>query len=416
MSSVKAGAGNARRQPTWLPRLGGLPRPFWYLWGGTLLNRLGAFVAPFLSLYLTAERGFSVARTGVVLTLFGLGSALSQPIGGALADRIGRRRTMVLGLTTAAVALLAVGAASTFLILGASVLVYGVCLDLYRPASQAAVADLVPDDDRPRAFALQFWAVNLGFSIATPLGGYLASRGYWLLFVIDALSSLAFALLVLRGVPETRPHPTGTAGRLADVMSDRLMVATVLCVLLEAIVYLQAYLTLPLAFAADGLGPGTYGLAISLNGVLIVVLQPLLLGALGRPRRGSLLLAAMTLQGTGFGMTAFADGIGTHVAAIVVWTAGEILAAGQLGALVASLAPIHLRGRYMGAFGLSFGLAAFLAPAVGTQVLVHVGETALWGGGFAACLLSGLGMLAVSAAAERRAPAPSAAAEPRTPG
>lgn len=394
-----------RRLPGWLPRLSGLPRPFWYLWSGTLLNRLGAFVAPFLSLYLTAERGFSVGRTGVVLTLFGLGSALSQPIGGALADRIGRRRTMVLGLTTAATALLAVGAARTLLILGAAVLVYGLCLDLYRPASQAAVADLVPDDDRPRAFALQFWAVNLGFSIATPLGGYLAGRGYWLLFVLDALTSLAFALLILRGVPETRPHTTGTAGRLADVLRDRLMLATVACVLLQAMVYMQAYLTLPLAFAADGLGPGAYGLAISLNGVLIVALQPLLLAALDRRRRGRLLLAAMVLQGTGFGMTGFADGIPMHVAAIVVWTAGEILAAGQLGALVASLAPVHLRGRYMGAFGMSFGLAAFLAPAVGTQVLVHIGETALWSAAFAACLVAGFGMLAVSAAVELRTPA-----------
>ena len=108
---------------------------------------------------------------------------------------------MVLGLTTAAAALLLVGAAGTTLTPGAAVLLYGLCLDLYRPASQAAVADLVPDTDRPRAFALQFWAVNLGFSVATPFGGFLASREYWLLFVLDAMASLGFALLVLRGAP-----------------------------------------------------------------------------------------------------------------------------------------------------------------------------------------------------------------------
>lgn len=343
MSSTKVGQPPSRR--LWLPQLGGLPRSFWYLWAGTLLNRLGTFVAPFLSLYLTADRGFSISRAGVVLTLFGLGSALSQPIGGALADRIGRRRTMVLGLTTAAAALLAVGASGTLLTLGAAVLVYGLCLDLYRPASQAAIADLVPDDDRPRAFALVFWAVNLGFSVATPLGGYLASRGYWLLFVLDAIASLAFAVLVLRGVPETRPLTTGAPGRLVDVLRDRLMVATVLSITLQATVYLQAYFTLPLAFAADGLGPGTYGLAMALNGVLIVVMQPMLLAALDRSRRGRLLLAAMVLQGTGFGMTAFAVDVPTHVAAIVVWT-----------------------------------------------------------GGFAACLVAGVAMLAVSGAADRRMP------------
>ena len=139
--------------------------------------------------------------------------------------------------------------------------------------------------------------------------------------------------------------------------------------------------------------------------MLIVVLQPLLLGALGRRRRGRLLLVAMTLQGAGFGLTAFADDVAGHVLAIIVWTAGEILAAGQLGALVAQLAPAHLRGRYMGTFGLSFGLAAFVAPALGAQVLARPGETALWGGALAVCVVAGLGMLAVSGAAERRAPA-----------
>lgn len=64
----------------------------------------------------------------------------------------------------------------------------------------------------------------------------------------------------------------------------------------------------------------------------------------------------------------------------------------------------------MGAFGMSFGLAAFLAPVVGTQMFAHVGETALWGGAFAACLFAGLGLLAVSEAAERRTPVPNTSA------
>ena len=383
--------------------LAGLPRPFWYLFGGTLLNRAGSFIAPFLSLYLTGSRGFSVAETGVVLSLLGLGSAISQPVGGILADRIGRRRTMVTGLLSSAVALLVLGAADGLAGIAAAALAYGLCLDLFRPAVQAAVADLVPDADRARAFALQFWAINLGFSIATPLGGFLASRGYWLLFVLDALASAGFALLILRGVPETRPAaPTGGAGRMREVLSDRLMLALVASVIASAVVYLQAFSTLPLVFARDGLGPGTYGLALSLNGVLIVLLQPLLLGLLDRRSRAPLLLTAMLLQGAGFGLTAFADDLTGHLLAIAVWTLGEILQAGQLGALVASIAPPHLRGRYMGVFGLSFGTAAFLGPLIGTQVLERFGEDALWSGALALCVAAGGGLVQVSRAADRR--------------
>lgn len=387
----------------WSARLGGMPRSFWFLWSGTLVNRAGTFIVPFLALYLTGDRGVSVAQAGLVLSLLGLGSAIGQPVGGVLADRIGRRRTMVLGMLASAATLLLLGAAQSFVAVAVAAFAYGLCLDLFRPAVQAAIADLVSDEDRPRAFALQFWAVNLGFSIGTPLGGYLAGRGYWLLFVLDAVASVAFAVLILRGVPETRPvQHEEEPGRLRDVLGDRLMLALVASVVAGAVVYLQAFSTLPLVFERDGLGPGSYGLAMGLNGVLIVLLQPLLLGVLGRRRRGPLLLAALVLQGAGFGLTAFADGMPMHLTAITVWTFGEILQAGLLGALVASIAPAHLRGRYMGTFGFSFGAAAFLAPVLGTQVLDRAGEDVLWGSGFLLCAAAGVGLLLVSAAAQRR--------------
>lgn len=385
--------------------VGGLPRPFWYLFAGTVVNRTGSFIAPFLSLYLTGERDFSVSDAGVVLSLLGLGSAISQPVGGTLADRVGRRRTMVLGLVSSAVTLLVLGAAQSLGAIGAAAFAYGLALDLFRPAVQAAIADLVPEHDRARAFALQFWAINLGFSVATLLGGYLAARGYWLLFVLDALASVAFAGLVLRGVPETRPEvvPGEAPGRLREVLSDRLMLALVASVVASAVVYLQAFSTLPIVFGLDGLGPEAYGLAASMNGVLIIVLQPLLLGALGRRGRGELLLVATVLQGVGFGLTLFADDLSGHLLAIGVWTFGEVLQAGQLGALVATIAPPHLRGRYMGVFGMSYGVAAFLAPLVGTQVLDRSGEPLLWGGCFVLCLVAGVGLLRVSQAAASRA-------------
>jgi MFS family permease len=372
------------------------------LWTGTIVNKAGSFITPFLALYLTGEREVSVQQAGLVLSCLGVGSAIGQPLGGVLADRIGRRRTMVLGLLSSAVTLLVLGAATTSRRVAVAAFAYGLCLDLFRPAVQAAVADLVSDPDRPRAFALQFWASNLGFSIATPLGGYLATRGFGLLFVLDAAASAVFALLILRGVPETRTAVPGTVGRLREVLSDRLMLGLVACGLAVWVVYMQAYVTLPLAFAADDLGPDAYGAAIALNGMLILVLQPLALGRLSRRRRGPLLFVAMLLEGIGFGLTAFADTVSMHLVAIAVWTVGEVLQAGQLSALVAGLAPPHLRGRYLGTFGFSFGAAAFLAPLVGTQVLAHAGEPALWSGSLSLCALAGIGLLRLSAAAERR--------------
>ena len=387
----------------WQRHAGGLPRSFWVLWWGTLVNRLGGFVQPLLALYLTQVRDASVTETGYVLTLFGLGCAASQPLGGALADRVGRRRTMVLGLLSSAGSLLVLGAARSLLAIAVTAAVYGLCLDLFRPASRAAVVDLVAPADLPRAMALNFWAINLGFAVATPLAGLLAVRGYWLLFVLDAATCVAFAVLLLRGVPETKPVTEERSGSTRDVLRDPLMVTMCVGTLLQAIVYLQAFVTLPLAFTADGLSTAAYGSVLGVNGLLIIVLQPLLLGVLaGRADR--LLLWAGVLQGLGFGATALADDLVGHLAALTVWTVGEVLAAGVLGALVGQLAPTHLRGRYMGVHGLSYGVAGLVAPLLGTQVLARAGEGWLWGGALVLCVASGVLLARVSRAVALRQP------------
>jgi MFS family permease len=405
-----ASATDALTPTWWATRVGGLPRAFWALWSGTLVNRLGAFVLPFLALFLTRARGYSVSEAGLVLTSLGFGAAVSQPLGGTLADRIGRRRTMVGGLVAAAASLLALGAAHGLPALCVTAFLFGGSADMFRPASSAAVADLVAPELRARAFALLFWALNLGFAVATLLGGYLADKGYWLLFAGDAATSLAFAAIVLRMVPETMPPRRDQPGTFLHVLRDRLMLALVLGIILEAVAYMQAFYTLPLAVVHDGLGTRGYGIVVALNGVLIVALQPLFLGALGRRSRGPLLLASGIVIGVGLWLTSFADTIPMHMLAVTVWTIGEIMGAGQLGALVATIAPPHLRGRYMGVFGASYGVSAFLAPALGTQVLAHRGEPTLWTGCLVSACLSGVVMLLVSRAADRRtAPGPSPA-------
>jgi MFS family permease len=387
----------------WGSRIGGLPGPFWALWSGTLVNRLGAFVLPFLALFLTQARGYTVGEAGLVLTAMGFGSAISQPIGGMLADRIGRRHTMAGGLAAAAAALVTLGAAHGLPALCLTAFAFGATADIYRPASSAAIADLVAAELRPRAFALVFWALNLGFAVSTLLGGYLADKSYWLLFAGDAATSLVCAAVVLRLVPETMPARREQPGSFLDVLRDRLMLALVLGIVLGAVAYMQAFYTLPLAVVHDGLGTGGYGIIIALNGVLIVALQPLFLGALGGRHRGTQLLASGVIIGIGLWLTSFADSVPMHMLAVTIWTIGEILGAGQLGALVATIAPPHLRGRYMGVFGASYGVSAFLAPAFGTQILGHLNEGTLW----TACLLSscvsGVVMLLVSRAAGRRA-------------
>ena len=383
---------------------GGLPRPFWVLWAGTLINRLGMFVEPFLALYLSSARHLSLTLVGAVLASYGAGSVFSQLIGGAMADSIGRRATLTAGMLANAAALLGLGYARGLGSLVAAAIAVGLTVDLYRPASSALVADLVPAAERTRAFGLLFWAVNIGFSVAMVLGGTLARAGFTPLFWADAVTCAMFGLLVWRAVPETLPAVTASDqpdGGFVTVLRDRLLVSFFLLMLIETSVYMQAYTTLPLAMSASGLHAQAYGLAMAVNGIVIVALQPVAGAWLGRRDHATVIACGIGFLGLGYGLTALASTTWQYAGCVAVWTIGEILANATAVAVVTAMAPPRLRGRYNGVFGLAFSIGFLIAPIAGTRLLAH-GRPALWLSCAAACAVAVVWQLALGPAIRRR--------------
>lgn len=116
-------------------RAGGLPGAFWVLWGGTLVNRLGSMVNPFLSLYLTGIRGVPIGTTGLILAAVGVGSVISQPLGGFIADRFGRRVALSGGMLANGATLLTLGHAHSLGVLVPACFVLGITIDFFRPAA-----------------------------------------------------------------------------------------------------------------------------------------------------------------------------------------------------------------------------------------------------------------------------------------
>jgi MFS family permease len=383
---------------------GGLPRPFWVLWAGTLINRLGMFVEPFLALYLSSARHLSLTLVGAVLASYGAGSVFSQLIGGALADRIGRRATLTAGMLANAVALLGLGYARGLGWLVAAAVAVGLTVDMYRPASSALVADLVPAAERTRAFGLLFWAVNIGFSVAMVLGGTLARAGFTPLFWADAATCAMFGLLVWRAVPETLPAVTASDqpdGGFAAVLRDRLLVSFLLLMLIETSVYMQAYTTLPLAMSVSGLPAQAYGFAMAVNGIVIVALQPVTGAWLGRRDHATVIACGIVFLGLGYGLTALASTTWEYAGCVALWTIGEILGNATAVAVVSALAPPRLRGRYNGVFGLAFSIGFLIAPIAGTRLLAH-GRPVLWLSCAAACAVAAAWQLALGPAIRRR--------------
>ncbi len=388
---------------------GGLPTSFWYLWTGTLVNRAGAFVIIFLAVYLTQVRDFSPTYTGLVIGLNGAGGAVGVLIGGALADRWGRRPTLLAAQVSTAALLVALGLSREPVAIAVIAGLVGLTANAVRPAFSAMMVDVVPAGDRLRAFNLNYWAINLGYAVAAALAGLLAETSYLLLFIGDACTTLVTAAIVLAKVPESRPAaaavraPGAGPGGFATLLRDRVYLAFIGLTFVTALVFMQNMSTLPIAMQDDGLSPTTYGLVIGLNGVLIVVGQ-LFIPRLSRGfARSDVLTVGAIVLAAGFGLTSVAHTAWLYAVTVLIWTVGEMLQAPVNSTLIAELSPTALRGRYQGGFSLAYSAAAFAAPVIGGYVLEHAGSTALWLGCLAVGLAGAGGQWAAGPARERRA-------------
>jgi MFS family permease len=339
------------------------------------VNRLGAFTLPFLAVVLTVELGATVGQAGLVLTLFGLATIPSRVLGGQLADRLGRKLTIVVGLVGCAVAQLWIAAAGSLTSATLAVLLLGLVFEIYEPPSQAIIADVTAPADRPAAYGL----LGAAMAAAAVAAGLLAAWfGQWdlrWLFVVDAATCLACATLIAVALPSRKNQRTD--GGTGAVWQDRRLPLMVALGTVFAVIYLQITLGLPLTLLKRELPTASIGFVLATSAVTLVVGQPLLrtLRKIDDFRIMSIgyLLLAVGLLANGFATT-----LPLFLAAAVVWSVGDLLLLGRAYTIVAAIAPEDARGRYLAAYGISWGIAGAIAPVAGSQLLAHLGPTGLW--------------------------------------
>ncbi|MER5761004.1 MFS transporter [Streptomyces sp. NPDC002082] len=373
----------------------GLPPLVWTLFAGSVVNRLGYLVTPFL-VFLLADRGITGSDISFVLGALGAGHLLGPALGGLLADRIGRRPTMLIGLVGSAVAQGALFLAPGLWTMAASALLLSTAGATVGPAAFALLADSVDTGWRQRAYALFNWGVNIGTAVAGVLGGFLAAHGYWLLFAVDAGSALIYATVVATRLREpARTAPTKASGGLGYgvVLRDRLMLLLLPLLGIQLFVYSLTEVALPLAVRDSGLSPAVYGALAAVNAVLVVALQPFVTARLSGLPQLPVQAAGGALIAAGVALTGLADSVTGYVVSVVVWSLGEVAVAGIAASLVADLAPADARGRYQGAFSWTWGLARFSALTLGVALYTGVGAAALWWGALAAGLLAAVATL-----------------------
>jgi predicted MFS family arabinose efflux permease len=372
----------------------GLSASTWWLAFVMFVNRAGAMVLPFMTVYLREEMHFSIAAAGWEVAFFGVGAILGNFAGGKLTDRIGFSHVQFWSLFLNGILFLVLGQMQTFWQIAGCMFALGSVGEAFRPANATAIAHYSLPENRTRSYSLNRLAVNLGFSIGPAVGGLLA---YQYLFWVDGLTCLIAAILLRVALPRStvdRRVDVKTARYKASAWRDMTYLKFIFFVFLSALCFLQMLSLLPVFYKEElNFSQPEIGLLLALNGLLIVFIEMVLVFKLEgkRPPAHYISLGAFLIGASYLMLNLPLAGLVVALVAMIIITIGEMLMFPFINTFWVSRSSQHNRGQYASIFTMSFAFAQVLAPTLGSQVVQHSNYHLLWYMVFAVCTLASIG-------------------------
>ena len=365
------------------------PRAFWVYNAIVFIDRLGGFMLyPFFALYLTEKYDIGMSTVGILFAIFSVTGMAGSAIGGALADRMGRKTVIIASLLLSSLSALGMGFAPTLAIFVGVVVVVGTMGSIGGPAHEAVVADLLPPEKRAEGYGIIRVVFNTAVIIAPPIAGLLITNSYLTLFLVDATISIIAAGIVLFALPETRPaaHPDAkpetvkqTFAGYGRVFKDTPFLAFVGVSVMMTLVYMNMNSTLGV-FLRDFRGAPEiqYGWLLSINATIVVLFQFWTTRKLEKFQPLHMMAVGAFLYAIGFALYGFVSGFVLFLAAMIIITIGEMVVTPFQQSLVASFAPENMRGRYMAVSGLTWSIAFTVGPYFAGLILDSANPNTLW--------------------------------------
>ncbi|MEL6637915.1 MAG: MFS transporter [Bacteroidota bacterium] len=384
----------------------GLSQSIWLLSLITLVNRSGTMVIPFLTLYLTTTRGFSLIEAGWVMACFGLGSILGTLVGGRLTDRVGHYPVMFWSLLASGLMFFVLQQMHELWSICLTIFVLTTISDAFRPAIMVSIASYSKPENRTRSLSLIRLAINLGFAIGPAIGGMIAvGAGYDWLFWIDGMTCISAALLfrmalVEKADAEAEMEPTNpasearTEGSVPSAYRDRPYLFFFLMIFLSGFAFIPFFSAVPLYFRQDLLlNEAQIGWLMAMNGLLIALVEmPLVFVLEGRYRHlkivavGTLLIGLAYLLFNVVGLALLGAVLG-----VLAITIGEVLNMPFANTFALNRSQPGNRGAYMAIYGNAYSVGHVLAPMLSLQIAEHFGFNVLWYLLALVCMLSAVG-------------------------
>ncbi|HXI96827.1 MAG TPA: MFS transporter, partial [Candidatus Acidoferrum sp.] len=354
-------------------------------------------ILPFEIIYLHQFRGFSTATAGVVLgAILGAGTVATPP-SGVLLDRFRAKPILIAGNVASALGYAGFAFVDRPWQAFACAVIGGAGVGVTRTANQTLLITLIAPEQRVASFALGRAAQNLGLGAGAAVAGFVISsaqdlRSFQALYLFDAITYAALALVVLAVIPNQRAtaSDTGTGeGGFRAVARDRrfLILMAVNLVLIIVGYALFANILPPFVKAHTHVGPGAIGILFVFNAFFVAIAQVPATRLFKRMHRAHIFATASGLFAIALLAVLPATLIHSELAAAALLCAvATVIAIGEcvhslvLGPLVADLAPPHLLGRYISVFSLMVTGGFAIGPAIGAAVLAYSPNAVWWGG------------------------------------
>lgn len=364
-------------------------RQYWLVAFGALVSSAGsALVWPFQFIYISRTLGLNLATVGTLITLSSTTGLVVSFLAGDLADRLGRKPVMIAAHLAQGVAWLLMARAHSYVGFLIPLMILSSSQPVYSVGSDAMMADLVPPEQRARAYAVMRVLNNVGVALGPAVGGFIVSRSYGLAFHGAAAVLIAYGLFLLAAVRETlpaaRPRAAAAAppGGFGRVLRDRGFMAFAMLITLGMTAPLMLWTLLPVYTKQTFQFPEhLYSWLPITNALMCVFVQYFVTEFTRRHRPLSMVTLGMMVYAVGVGSVALMSSFWGFWTSMVIFTFGELMVMPTGTAYVANRAPMELRGRYMSIYWMTWGCARAVAPVTGGFLNDQISPHAIWYGG-----------------------------------
>jgi MFS family permease len=371
----------------------GLPKEVYVIFVSRIVNAIGCFVGPFLTLILTKKIGLSSDVAGFYMSSAGLLYMPASIIGGKLSDTIGRRKVIIIFDALAIMVYMICGFVQPSITMVYLIILAGTCMSAAGPAHDSLMADLTTPENRNGAYALSYMGWNLGFAVGPLLAGMLFENHLNLIFIGDALTAFLSLILIIFFVRETigntkqdildnsRVMERRESGSIINVLLRRpALLIFAIVILGYNFTYAQWGFMMPMHAGQNfgDRGATYYGYMASFNGIVVIAFTPLITFLMRRITHMRKIFLGGLLYAIGFGMLGVYNTLPAFFISVFVFTIGEIVLSISTMPFIADNTPMSHRGRMSGVLGIMFGFGYIISPLIMGNIIKTTGLEQGW--------------------------------------